>query len=74
MMEAHCEVYCGEYLSSHTDVSSPLKQWQIEGEFLDEHTLTPSRFLISNWFLEYEHPFINKAMVTTEPLNQAHSY
>lgn len=42
MMEAYCEVYCGKYLSSHTDVSSPLKQWQIEGEFLDEHTLALS--------------------------------
>ena len=21
MMEAHCEVYCGEYLSSHTDIN-----------------------------------------------------
>ena len=30
----------------------------------------PSCFLISNWFLEYEHPFIDKAMVTTEPLKR----
>ena len=41
MMEAHCEVYCGEYLSSHTDINFFIssKTVQIEGEFLDDHTL-----------------------------------